>query len=156
MLTACACRGKARARRRRNSNSNPFANGDGPKPFVVEYPESRDPEENSAVRSVTPGINLLPSVVSLDKTPTATSIPNGKSSAEGGTDTGATVDEAPEVAALLLAQRARTPVAIAVGQDCAVVPFKVPRPFVVLGWFWVGDAWVSENQDPATHITALG
>jgi hypothetical protein len=64
------------------------------------------------------------------------------------------VDEAPEVAALLLAQRARTPVAIAVGQDCTVVPFKVPRPFVVLGWFWVADAWVSENQDPTIHITA--
>jgi hypothetical protein len=47
------------------------------------------------------------------------------------------------VAALLMAQCARTPVALAISQDYAGVPFKVPRPFIVLGWFWIVDAWVS-------------
>ena len=50
--------------------------------------------------------------------------------------------EVPEIAALLMAQRARTPIAIAVAQDYTSVPFRVPRPFIVLGWFWVTDAWV--------------
>ncbi len=50
--------------------------------------------------------------------------------------------EAPEIAALLKAQRTCSPIAIAVAQDYSSAPFKVPRPFVVLGWFWVVDAWV--------------
>lgn len=43
--------------------------------------------------------------------------------------------------ALLAAQRAGTPVAVAVSQSSPLVPFQVPRAIVVLGWFWVLDAW---------------
>ncbi|WRT66916.1 uncharacterized protein IL334_003881 [Kwoniella shivajii] len=53
-----------------------------------------------------------------------------------------TPNESPEVAALLMAQRARTPVALAIAQDYDAVPFKVPRPLIVLGWFWIADAWL--------------
>ncbi|WVQ78260.1 hypothetical protein IAT38_000344 [Cryptococcus sp. DSM 104549] len=52
------------------------------------------------------------------------------------------IDEAPEIAALIMAQRARTPVAVAVAQDYTAVPFRVPRPYIVLGWFWITDAWL--------------
>jgi hypothetical protein len=41
-----------------------------------------------------------------------------------------------------LTHRARTPIAVAVAQDYAHTPFCVPRPFVVLGWYWIIDAWV--------------
>lgn len=51
-------------------------------------------------------------------------------------------DELPEVKALLKAQRARTPVALAVAQDLDSVPFRVTEPFMVLGWFWVVESWV--------------
>ena len=54
--------------------------------------------------------------------------------------------EAPEIEALLMSHRARIPVAIAVAQDYSGLPFRLPRPFVVLGWFWVVDAWVSQIQ----------
>nr|XP_019013326.1 uncharacterized protein I206_01392 [Kwoniella pini CBS 10737]OCF52107.1 hypothetical protein I206_01392 [Kwoniella pini CBS 10737] len=54
----------------------------------------------------------------------------------------ANAGEKPEITALLMAQRARTPVAVAVAQDYSAVPFKVPRPLVVLGWFWITDAWL--------------
>jgi hypothetical protein len=49
--------------------------------------------------------------------------------------------EAPEINALLLAHRARTPVALAVAEDYGVVPWNVPRAFITLGWFWITDAW---------------
>ncbi|ORY25750.1 hypothetical protein BCR39DRAFT_543219 [Naematelia encephala] len=72
-------------------------------------------------------------------------------------------NEAPEIMALLKSQRARTPVALAVAQDYSLAPFQVPRPFAVLGWFWVAEAWVvpvvsdtllnSLRQD---HVGALG
>jgi len=51
--------------------------------------------------------------------------------------------EAPEVEALCMAQRARTPVALAIAGDWSESPFRVPRKFIVLGWFWIADAWVS-------------
>lgn len=51
-------------------------------------------------------------------------------------------EELPEVKALLKAQRARTPVALAVAQDLDSVPFRVTEPFMVLGWFWVVESWV--------------
>jgi len=54
--------------------------------------------------------------------------------------------EVPEIEALLMSHRARIPVAIAVAQDYSGLPFRLPRPFVVLGWFWVVDAWVSQVQ----------
>ena len=53
-------------------------------------------------------------------------------------------EEAPEIAALCMAQRARSPVALAIADDWSGSPFRVPRKFIVLGWFWVADAWVSE------------
>lgn len=54
--------------------------------------------------------------------------------------------EVPEIEALLMSHRARIPVAIAVAQDYSGLPFRLPRPFVVLGWFWIVDAWVSQVQ----------
>ena len=51
--------------------------------------------------------------------------------------------ERPEIEALLMAQRARTPIAVAVASDYSATPFKVPRRAIVLGWFWVTEAWVS-------------
>lgn len=53
------------------------------------------------------------------------------------------VKEASEIEALCMAQRARTPVAVALASDWSDSPFRVPRRFIVLGWFWVADAWVS-------------
>lgn len=50
--------------------------------------------------------------------------------------------ESPEVEALLMTHRARVPIALAVAQDYSGVPFRVPRPFIALGWFWIVDAWV--------------
>jgi len=50
--------------------------------------------------------------------------------------------ESPEIEALLMTQRARTPIAVSVAQDYPQTPFNLPRPFVVLGWFWIIDAWV--------------
>lgn len=43
---------------------------------------------------------------------------------------------------LFQAQSARTPVAVIVSQDYALLPYKLPRAYVVLGWFWIVDAWV--------------
>lgn len=51
-------------------------------------------------------------------------------------------DESPEIKALLKAQRARIPIALAVAQDCSAVPFRVAKPFMVLGWFWIVESWV--------------
>lgn len=51
--------------------------------------------------------------------------------------------ESEPVEALLMAQRAQTPVAVAVSEAYQDVPFKVPRPYIVLGWFWIIDAWVA-------------
>ncbi|OWT42197.1 hypothetical protein C362_00569 [Cryptococcus neoformans Bt1] len=51
-------------------------------------------------------------------------------------------DESPEIKALLKAQRARIPIALAVAQDCSAVPFRVAKPFMVLGWFWIVESWL--------------
>jgi hypothetical protein len=92
------------------------------------------------ITPVSPPINILPSVLI-----------NPTSSSASGSGHKPSNDvhhkpEAPAIEALILAQRARTPIAIAVAQDYSAVPFKVPRPFVVLGWFWVLDAWVSASS----------
>lgn len=50
--------------------------------------------------------------------------------------------ESQEIEALLLTHRARTPIAVAVAHDYPHTPFCLPRPFCVLGWFWIIDAWV--------------
>lgn len=47
-----------------------------------------------------------------------------------------------------MAQRARIPVAVAVSQCSPLVPFKVPRDVVALGWFWVVDAWTELVSRP--------
>jgi hypothetical protein len=52
--------------------------------------------------------------------------------------------EAPEIEALLMTHRARVPIAVTVAHDYSAVNWRVPRPFVVLGWFWITDAWVSQ------------
>ncbi|KAJ9107684.1 hypothetical protein QFC21_001144 [Naganishia friedmannii] len=46
-----------------------------------------------------------------------------------------------EVEALLRSHRAGMPVAVGISEDCTLVPFKVSRPFLILGWFWITDAW---------------
>ncbi len=56
--------------------------------------------------------------------------------------------EEPAIAALLLAHRSRTPVAVAVAEDYAVAPWLIPRAFIVLGWFWITDAWPEPQKQP--------
>lgn len=51
--------------------------------------------------------------------------------------------ERAEINALRQAQKYGTPVAVALAGDYVGVPFKVPRKFIVLGWFWIVDSWVS-------------
>ena len=53
--------------------------------------------------------------------------------------------ESAEIDALLLAQRARLPIVLVVASDYSAAPFKVPRRIIVLGWFWIDEAWVREN-----------
>lgn len=49
--------------------------------------------------------------------------------------------ELPEIDALLRAHRARTPIVVGISEDTTLVPFQLPRPFIVLGFFWITDAW---------------
>ncbi|KAJ9115915.1 hypothetical protein QFC22_005058 [Naganishia vaughanmartiniae] len=49
--------------------------------------------------------------------------------------------ELPEIDALLRSHRAGMPIAVGISEDCTLVPFKVSRPFLILGWFWITDAW---------------
>jgi hypothetical protein len=90
------------------------------------------PTSTTVMRSTTPPINILPSVVQFNKTDEPVTSEAGPR-------------ESREVASLLMAQRARTPVAIAVAQDYPFARFKIPRSYIVLGWFWVVDAWVRSN-----------
>lgn len=57
-----------------------------------------------------------------------------------------------EIEALRQAQKYGTPVAVALAGDYDGVPFKVPRKFIVLGWFWVVDAWVSQDVTMCRNI----
>lgn len=50
--------------------------------------------------------------------------------------------ESKEITALLLAHRARVPIVAGVSEDYDVVPFKVPYPYVILGLFYITDAWL--------------
>jgi hypothetical protein len=61
--------------------------------------------------------------------------------------------ESYEIEALCAAQRLRSPLAIAVAEDYSATPFKVPREFIVLGWFWVIDAWVSQTFSQGDAVT---
>ncbi len=55
--------------------------------------------------------------------------------------------EAPEIAALLLAHRARTPIAVGASEEYKTLFNKWPKPFVMLGWFWLTDAWLEPIKD---------
>ncbi|KAJ9108574.1 hypothetical protein QFC19_002290 [Naganishia cerealis] len=60
--------------------------------------------------------------------------------------------EVPEIEALLRAHRARTPVAVGISEDCILVPFSVPRPFLILGWFWITDAWPEPTGEAWSNL----
>ena len=103
------------------------------------------PDAGQPVKSfsrLTPPRNNLPSPVAENVSDT--SPPSMVDGSRREKDSTARAPEASEIAALLIAQRARTPLAIAVAQDYSAAPFDVPRRFVVLGWFWIVDAWVNE------------
>ncbi|EIW65753.1 hypothetical protein TREMEDRAFT_74911 [Tremella mesenterica DSM 1558] len=51
-------------------------------------------------------------------------------------------EESGEIEALLKAHRARSPLALAVSHDYSAIPVHIPKPIIVLGWFWVTDAWL--------------
>jgi hypothetical protein len=86
-------------------------------------------------RSQSPAMNVIGLVNEL-----ARKVPPGRSSQ---LDPSPDADvETRETAALLMAHRARTPIAIAVSHDYTGTVWKVPRPYIMLGWFWVTDAWV--------------
>lgn len=106
------------------------------------------PNYASHPRPTTPPTNLTPSVVVVDPrdqsnmsivptNDTALNLPPIPS------DMPPPNSEEPEIDSLLMAQRARTPVAIVVSEDYSLLPFNSPYPLVTLGWFWVVDAWVS-------------
>jgi hypothetical protein len=58
--------------------------------------------------------------------------------------------EPPPLEALFLAQRARTPICLAVSEDYSGMPFSLPRPFMTLGWYWVTDSWTVLTGDRDT------
>lgn len=60
--------------------------------------------------------------------------------------------ELPEIEALLRAHRAGTPVAIGVSEDWTLIPFRVSRPFVLLGWFWITDAWPEPTGEAWSNL----
>ncbi|WVF72399.1 hypothetical protein IAT40_007214 [Kwoniella sp. CBS 6097] len=94
-------------------------------------------------RLSTPPLNILPTIASFDSSEVINPDPANRFWSPKKTEpTPLNFDEEPAVAALLKAQRYRTPIAVAVAQDYAAVPFKVPRPLIVLGWFWIVDAWL--------------
>lgn len=98
-----------------------------------------------------PHINLLPDVRMIDPK-TGSSRVAGAPAVDKVEDDDLIADEEELVEALLLSQRARIPIALAVTQDYSGAPFKVPRGAVVLGWFWLVQAWVSK---PNIHPTRL-
>lgn len=105
-------------------------------------PPQTDPDPMDLPGPSSPRINILPSVAHV-KDVDHTSQPVNEFSQPQPIPPGHYIPEEAEIEALLMAQRARTPIALAVAQDCLEPPFKVPRAFVVLGWFWLTDAWVS-------------
>lgn len=102
-----------------------------------------DDDHEPAIRPSSPPLNILPSVYNTEKVRINANCTSSTAQEDQKPDLDlANAGEKPEITALLMAQRARTPVAVAVAQDYSAVPFKVPRPLVVLGWFWITDAWV--------------
>ncbi|WWD01676.1 hypothetical protein V866_008622 [Kwoniella sp. B9012] len=116
--------------RKQKSDYHQDLNGSDP-----PAPISQEPLGGPLIRSFTPLNIFSPSQSGALAASTQNQIKQENSTV------GEDVKEAPEVEALLMANRARTPVALAVAQDYTAVPFKVPRPFIVLGWFWITDAW---------------
>lgn len=47
-----------------------------------------------------------------------------------------------EIKACLMAHRARLPVVVGVSQDYSGVIFRVAKPYMMLGMFWITDAWL--------------
>lgn len=47
-----------------------------------------------------------------------------------------------EIKACLVAHRARVPIVVGVSQDYTGVKFRVPQPYIMLGMFWITDAWL--------------
>ena len=60
-----------------------------------------------------------------------------------------------EVAALLKALRSSTPITIALSDDYSAVPFRVPKPIVMLSWFWLTEAWVSLTTPQLFGLTEV-
>jgi hypothetical protein len=60
--------------------------------------------------------------------------------------------ELPEIEALLRAHRARTPIAIGISEDWTLIPFRVARPFIILGWFWITDAWAEPTAEAWSNL----
>ncbi|WVQ98537.1 hypothetical protein IAU59_005663 [Kwoniella sp. CBS 9459] len=90
-----------------------------------------------------PPPDILPTIASFDSSSVSGPDPADRFwSLDKSRPTPLKFEEEAHVSALLRAQRYRTPVAVAVSQDYAAAPFKVPRPLVVLGWFWIVDAWL--------------
>lgn len=120
-----------------------------PTPAVAEDVVIDQTDYSTCPRPTTPPANLTKSVVIVDPSDPANTeiIPSSTTSPSLPLDVPSNMpppyDEEPEIDALLMAQRARTPVAVIVSEDYSLVPFKVPYPLVTLGWFWVMDAWVS-------------
>nr|XP_018264086.1 uncharacterized protein I303_03964 [Kwoniella dejecticola CBS 10117]OBR86244.1 hypothetical protein I303_03964 [Kwoniella dejecticola CBS 10117] len=124
------------------SSREQIAEGNEPVPQPrIAIPPAEKENTDQFSRSTSPPLNILPSVFTTQSAgPGSTALdPKNDQKPEIKRDR---LIEQPEVAALLMAVRARTPVAVAVAQDYAAVPFKVPRPFIILGWLWITDAWL--------------
>lgn len=106
----------------------PDAAASGPPPSPTRPPATIADELNMAMKSTDE-----PEGIARIATAATASTSNGT--------TASVPAETAPVEALLMANRARTPVALAVGHDYPGVPFKVPRALVVLGWFWITEAW---------------
>jgi hypothetical protein len=61
--------------------------------------------------------------------------------------------ELPEIDALLRAHRARTPIVVGISEDTTLVPFQLPRPFIILGFFWITDAWPEPTSEAWSDLS---
>ncbi|KAK4687126.1 hypothetical protein P7C73_g2983, partial [Tremellales sp. Uapishka_1] len=117
-------------------------------PAVVKTePQNQAPLPSPTfVYPLSPPLNLLPSVLHVERDvadPALTvAVEQPVPIAETVVCKKVASCETPEIEALLRTQQSRTPIAVVVTQDYSAAPWKVPRPFIVLGWFWVTDAWV--------------
>lgn len=49
----------------------------------------------------------------------------------------------------------RTPIALLVAEDYEALPYKLPRAYMALGWFWIIDSWVSVQNGAADGRLSL-